>query len=48
MIRFDFDKNKYGRELLIDCFSIAEIIHRGLALKEIHSTSFYEMFFLRK
>jgi len=48
VIRFDFDKNKYGKELLIDCFSIAEIANEGLALKEIHATSFYEMFFFRK
>ncbi|WDF55839.1 hypothetical protein [Mucilaginibacter sp. KACC 22063] len=48
MIQFDFDKNKYGKELLIDCFSIAEILHRGLALKEIHATSFYDMFFFIK
>jgi AraC family transcriptional activator of pobA len=48
MIRFDFYKYKYGKELLIDCFSVADIAHRSLALREIHTTSFYEMFFFKK
>lgn len=48
MILFDFFKYKYGKELLIDCFSITDIAHRSLALQEIHATSFYEMFFFRK
>ncbi|MGZ3754719.1 MAG: helix-turn-helix domain-containing protein [Mucilaginibacter sp.] len=45
MVRFDFHKFKYGKELLIDCFSVSQIAQRSLALQEIHTTSFYEMFF---
>ncbi|SEM78568.1 AraC-type DNA-binding protein [Mucilaginibacter gossypiicola] len=48
MIRFDFFKNKYGKELLIDCFNVAEIAHRSLSLQELHATSFYEMFFFKE
>ena len=48
MIRFDFYKNKYGKELLMDCFNVAEIAHRSLSLQELHATSFYEMFFFKE
>lgn len=48
MIRFDFSKHKYGKELLIDCFHIRDIVNRSLALSEVHATSFYEMFFFNK
>jgi len=48
MIRFDFYKNKYGKELLIDCFNVAEIAGRSLSLKALHTTSFYEIFFFKE
>jgi len=48
MIRFDFYKHKYGKELLIDSFHIGDIASRSLALPEVHATSFYEMFFFSK
>lgn len=48
MIRFDFYKNKYGKELLIDCFDVIEIADRSLSLQELHATSFYEMFLFKE
>ena len=45
MIKFDFHKYKYGKELLVDCFHLSEIPGRSISMKEIHATSFYEMFF---
>ncbi|PRY30439.1 AraC-like DNA-binding protein [Spirosoma oryzae] len=44
MIAFNFLKNKYGKELLIDCFRLSEIEGRSLALNEMHITTFYEIF----
>lgn len=48
MIKFDFHKYKYGRELLVDCFNLSEIAGRSMAMKEFHAASFYEMFFFRQ
>lgn len=39
MIRFDFYKNKYRKELLIDCFNVAKIADRSLSLQELHAAS---------
>lgn len=44
MIAFDFLKNKYGKELLVDCFRLSEIAGRSLAIREMHITTFYEIF----
>lgn len=45
MRTFQFNRNKYGTELLIDCLSIKEISEFSTSLKEIHTTSFYEIYF---
>ncbi len=45
MRNFQFNRNKYNTELLIDCLSIKEIQCLSTALKEIHTTSFYEIYF---
>ena len=48
MIQFNFHKYKYGKELLVDCFSLSEIRGKSISLKEVHATSFYELFFFTK
>ena len=45
MRTFKFDRNKYNQELLIDCLSIKEISALSTSLKEVHTTSFYEIYF---
>ncbi|MET3877343.1 helix-turn-helix domain-containing protein [Chitinophaga sp. OAE865] len=44
MLKFHFHKYKYGKELLVDCFKISEIAGRSISLKELHATTFYEIF----
>lgn len=46
MQQFNFLKYKYGRELLIDCVELDEIANLSVLLKEVHSTTFYEIFFI--
>jgi AraC family transcriptional activator of pobA len=46
MLKFDFQKNKYGKELLIDCLPLEKISKLGTVLKKTHFTSFYEVFFI--
>jgi AraC-like DNA-binding protein len=46
VIKYHFQKFKYGKELLVDCPDIKELLQCSMALKEFHATSFYEMFFL--
>lgn len=45
MLQFHFHKYKYGKELLVDCFRLSDIAGRSISLKEIHATTFYEIFF---
>ncbi len=45
MRTFKFNRNKYNQELLIDCLSIKEISELSTSLKEVHTTSFYEIYF---
>ncbi|MFC0181887.1 AraC-type DNA-binding protein [Pseudarcicella hirudinis] len=45
MLKVLFDKNKYGAELLLDCVELSEIADHGIAVKELHVTTFYEIFF---
>lgn len=45
MLKVQFEKNKYGSELLLDCVDLSEIIDLGIAVKEMHVTTFYEIFF---
>jgi AraC-like DNA-binding protein len=45
MLQIHFHKYKYGKELLVDCFRLSEIAGRTLSLKEMHATTFYEIFF---
>ena len=45
MRTFEFNRNKYSRELLIDCLNIKEISALSTSLKEIHTTLFYEVYF---
>jgi len=45
MLKINFEKNKYGSELLLDCVSLSEIADQGIAVKELHVTTFYEIFF---
>ncbi|WP_142684960.1 hypothetical protein [Chitinophaga polysaccharea] len=44
MLKFHFHKYKYGKELLVDRFKISEIAGRSISLKELHATTFYEIF----
>ncbi len=46
MRTFKFNRNKRGTELLIDCLNINEIADIISSLKELHTTSFYEIYFL--
>ncbi|NLR59265.1 AraC family transcriptional regulator [Chitinophaga polysaccharea] len=48
MLKFHFHKYKYGKELLVDCLKLSEIAGRSLALKELHATTFYEIYFFLK
>ena len=48
MVHFHFHKYKYGRELLVDCFSLSEIPRQSISMKEPHATSFYEIFLFTK
>jgi AraC family transcriptional regulator, transcriptional activator of pobA len=48
MVHFHFQKYKYGKELLVDCFDLSEIPGQSIAMKESHATSFYEIFFFLK
>jgi AraC family transcriptional activator of pobA len=48
MLQFDFYKHKYGKELLVDCLPLSDIAHLAVSLKEVHTTTFYEMFFFIK
>lgn len=48
MVKFDFHKYKYGKELLVDCFDLSEIVGRSISMKAVHATSFYELFFFKK
>ncbi|MVT08185.1 helix-turn-helix domain-containing protein [Chitinophaga sp. ysch24] len=45
MLNFHFHKYKYGKELLVDCFKLSEIAGRSISMKELHATTFYEIFF---
>ncbi|MCW3788942.1 AraC family transcriptional regulator [Plebeiibacterium sediminum] len=45
MRTFEFNRNKHNKELLIDCLSIHEISALSTSLKEMHTTSFYELYF---
>ncbi len=47
MRTFEFNRSKYGKELLIDCLSIKKISALSTSLKEMHTTSFYEVYFFR-
>jgi len=44
MLKFHFHKYKYGKELLVDCFNLSDIAGRSIAMKEVHATTFYEIF----
>ncbi|HEY9004825.1 AraC family transcriptional regulator [Ohtaekwangia sp.] len=48
MIHFHFQKYKYGKELLVDCFNLSEIPGQSISMKEPHAASFYEIFFFLK
>ncbi|BAV06741.1 AraC-type DNA-binding protein [Filimonas lacunae] len=48
MQRLDFQKYKYGKELLIDCFYLPEIEAKIISSGEMHATSFYEVFLFLK
>lgn len=45
MLKIQFEKNKYGSELLLDCVALSEIVDQGIMVKELHVTTFYEIFF---
>ncbi|MBF4472564.1 helix-turn-helix domain-containing protein [Flavobacterium sp. HJJ] len=45
MLKVQFEKNKYGSELLLDCVDLSDILDQGIAVKEMHVTTFYEIFF---
>ncbi|SEW28963.1 AraC-type DNA-binding protein [Chitinophaga sp. YR573] len=44
MLRLEFHKYKYGKELLIDCFNLSEIAGKTMSSNEVHATTFYEIF----
>ncbi len=46
MRTFKFNRNKRETELLIDCLNINDISAIITSLNELHTTSFYEMYFL--
>ncbi len=46
MRTFKFNRNKYSTELLIDCLNINKIDELIKSLNELHTTSFYEIYFL--
>ncbi len=46
MRTFKFNRNKYDKELLLDCLTINKIKELNKSLKELHTTSFYEIYFL--
>lgn len=48
MQRLHFQKYKYGKELLIDCFRLPEIEAKIIASGDLHTTSFYEVFLFLK
>ncbi|RKR05543.1 AraC family transcriptional regulator [Flavobacterium sp. 90] len=45
MLKVNFEKNKYGAELLLDCVELSEISDQSIGMKELHITNFYEIFF---
>lgn len=45
MLKVNFEKNKYGTELLLDCVDLSEIVDQTISAKEMHVTTFYEIFF---
>lgn len=48
MLRIQFHKYKYGRELLVDCFDLSEIDGKSMSSTEVHATGFYEIFLFIK
>jgi len=46
MIKVDFDKHKYGKELLVDCFHLSEIAGKNLSSGQVHTTTFYEIYLI--
>lgn len=45
MLEVNFHKYKYGAELLFDCVDLSEIAGKSISNKELHLTTFYEIFF---
>lgn len=45
MLKVNFHKYKYGAELLFDCVDLHEIAGKSISSKELHLTTFYEIFF---
>lgn len=45
MLKVNFHKYKYGTELLFDCIDLSEIAGKSISNKELHLTTFYEIFF---
>ncbi|SFW84971.1 AraC-type DNA-binding protein [Chitinophaga sancti] len=46
MVQVKFDKRKYGRELLVDCFHLSEIAGKNLLSGQVYTISFYEIYLI--
>jgi AraC family transcriptional activator of pobA len=44
MINVQYKRNKYGKELLLDCISFADIVATGVDISKPHVVNFYEIF----